>query len=260
MPIITLTTDLGLKDYYVASLKGNILSQLPDVNIVDITHNVPLYDSPKAAFIIRNCYRDFPKGTIHIIGVESELNDNSKHVVIFNQEQYFIGADNGMFSLIFDNPPEKAVELSIPLETDKITFPTRDVFVKAACHIARGETLEVLGKPINELNYKISFQAITQDNIIKGVFNYIDNYGNLHSNIHESLFNNFGKGRRFSIYLRRSQYQINELSKTYNEVPESNIVILFNTSGFLEIAMNRASANKLLGLNIMDSFTIEFYD
>src|SRR3989344_8200052 len=111
MPIITLTTDLGSTDFYVGSLKGAILSQLADVTIVDITHNIPLYDFSKAAFIVRNCYRDFPKGTIHVIGVNPETDAETTHVAIEYDGYYFIGADNGVFSLIFDNIPDKIVEL-----------------------------------------------------------------------------------------------------------------------------------------------------
>ena len=109
MPIITLTTDLGLKDFYVGSLKGTILNQLADVTIVDISHNIPLYDYSKAAFIVRNCYLDFPQGTIHIIGLNPEIDSESVHVAIFYNGHYFIGADNGMFSLIFDSTPDKIV-------------------------------------------------------------------------------------------------------------------------------------------------------
>src|SRR3989338_5913938 len=103
MPIITLTTDLGSSDFYVGALKGAILSQLADVTLVDITHNIPLYNFSKAAFIVRNCYKDFPQGTIHIIGVNPEIDAETAHVAIFYNGHYFIGADNGMFSLIFED-------------------------------------------------------------------------------------------------------------------------------------------------------------
>ncbi len=141
MAVITLTTDLGLVDNYVASVKGAILKGYPEATIVDITHEVPQFDLQKSAFILRNCYQDFPEGTVHILGVNSEADVNIPHVALFANGHYFIGADNGVFSLIFDNPPEKVVELTISQDTDRVTFPTKDVFVKAACHIARGGTL-----------------------------------------------------------------------------------------------------------------------
>ncbi|MBI2279496.1 MAG: SAM-dependent chlorinase/fluorinase [Bacteroidetes bacterium] len=260
MPIITLTTDLGSTDFYVGSLKGAILSQLADVTIVDISHNVPLYNFSKAAFIVRNCYQDFPQGTIHIIGVNPEIDNETAHVAIYHNGHYFIGADNGMFSLIFDTAPDKIVELNINQDTDKITFPTRDVFSKAACHIARGGTLEVLGRIKNELNIRTLFQATTVNNLIKGMITYIDRYGNVHTNVSEDLFKNFGKGRKFTIYLRSSSYEITEISKTYNETYEGGIVAIFNTTGHIEIALNKGNAHSLLGLKEMNPFTIEFYD
>lgn len=260
MPIITLTTDLGLKDFYVGSLKGTILNQLADVTIVDISHNIPLYDYSKAAFIVRNCYLDFPQGTIHIIGLNPEIDSESVHVAIFYNGHYFIGADNGMFSLIFDSTPDKIVELSINQDTDKITFPTRDVFCKAACHIARGGTLEVLGKIKNELNIRTLFQATTVNNLIKGMISYVDHYGNVHTNISETLFKSFGKDRKFTIYLRSSSYEINEISKTYNQTYEGGIVAFFSTTGYIEVALNKGNANKILGLEVMDLISIEFYD
>lgn len=260
MPIITLTTDLGSTDFYVGSLKGAILSQLADVTIVDITHNIPLYDFSKAAFIVRNCYRDFPKGTIHVIGVNPETDAETTHVAIEYDGYYFIGADNGVFSLIFDNIPDKIVELNLRQDIDKITFPTRDVFSKAACHIARGGTLEVLGKIKTELNIRTLFHATTVNNLIKGLITYVDGYGNVHTNVSETLFNSFGRGRKFTIYLRSSSYEITEISKTYNETYEGGIIALFSTTGYIEVALNKGNASKLLGLEEMNPFTIEFYD
>ena len=260
MPVITLTTDLGLKDYYVASIKGAILSQFEGVRIVDITHEIPPFSYSVAAFIIRNCYKDFPKGTIHLIGVNAETDVDIPHVVIFENGHYFIGADNGIFSLIFDKTPEKIFELNIGQDTDNITFPTRDVFVKAACHIARGGTLEMIGKSKETIEVKTMFRAISENNSIRGMVSYIDHYGNLLSNISESMFRTFGRGRKFSIYLRNANYEISEITKAYNTVPEGEKVAMFSSTGFIEIAVNKGNASKLFGVKENDLIRIEFYD
>ena len=102
MPIITLTSDWGTKDHYLASVKGVILKQIPEARIVDISHNISPHNLTEAAFIIRNCYHDFPEGTIHIIGVSTIESEHTPHTIICTEGQYFIGADNGIFSLIFD--------------------------------------------------------------------------------------------------------------------------------------------------------------
>src|ERR1043166_9627398 len=121
MPIITLTTDLGSKDHYVGAIKGSIYSLLADVTIVDISHQIPTYNIQDAAYIIRNAYHTFPKGTIHIIGIRSEQTDLASHVIVLADGHYFIGADNGIFSLLLEKGFEKAIELPSPPST----FPTQ---------------------------------------------------------------------------------------------------------------------------------------
>lgn len=260
MAIITLTTDLGLVDNYVASVKGAILKSAPETTIIDITHEVPSFDLQKSAFILRNCYQDFPEGTVHILGVNSEADVNIPHVALFANGHYFVGADNGVFSLIFDNPPEKVVELTISQDTDRITFPTKDVFVKAACHIARGGTLEVIGTAKYELSVRTMFRAVSENNIIKGLATYIDHYGNVITNISESQFKNFGNGRAFKILFRSAEYEIDEISSTYSSVVDGERVALFSSTGYIEIAINKANASKLFGINQGDTIRVEFYD
>ena len=260
MAVITLTTDLGLVDNYVASVKGAILKGYPEATIIDITHEVPSFDLQKSAFILRNCYQDFPEGTVHIIGVNSEADVNTPHVALFANGHYFVGADNGVFSLIFDNPPEKVVELTISQDTNRITFPTKDVFVKAACHIARGGTLEVIGTAKYELSVRTMFRAVSENNIIKGIATYIDHYGNVITNISESQFKNFGNGRPFKILFRREEYEIDVISSAYSSVIEGERVALFSSTGYIEIAINKANASKLFGINQGDTIRVEFYD
>ena len=129
MALITLTSDMGLKDYYVASIKGAILSQHPEAVVVDISHNVPPFDIAQASFILRNTYRDFPEGTIHIISVNPEEDEQTEHIIVKQEGQYFIAADNGIFSLMFDRPPEAAFALNISQDSDQITFPTKHLFI-----------------------------------------------------------------------------------------------------------------------------------
>ncbi|MGB0888160.1 MAG: SAM hydrolase/SAM-dependent halogenase family protein [Vicingaceae bacterium] len=260
MAVITLTTDLGLVDNYVASVKGAILKGYPEATIVDITHEIPAFDLQKSAFILRNCYQDFPEGTVHILGVNSEADVNVPHVALFANGHYFIGADNGVFSLIFDNPPEKVVELTLSQDTDRVTFPTKDVFVKAACHIARGGTLEVIGTAKYELSVRTMFRAVSDNNIIKGIATYIDHYGNVITNISESQFKNFGNGRPFKILFRSAEYEIDEISSSYSAVVEGERVAMFSSTGYIEIAINKANASKLFGINQGDTIRVEFYD
>ena len=97
MAVITLTTDLGLKDYYVGSIKGAILKDIPSAHIIDISHDIPSFDISVASFCLKNVYKDFPDGSIHIIGVAPSADENTLHLVIEKDGHFFIGADNGIF-------------------------------------------------------------------------------------------------------------------------------------------------------------------
>lgn len=260
MAIITLTTDLGLKDHYVGVVKGSILKDCPDVQIVDISHQIPAYDILEAAFTLKSSYTNFPDGTIHILGVNPEVNEESNHLLIEYKNQYFIGADNGVFSLIFDEKPQRIFELNISPNEEDLTFPTKDIFTKAACHIIKGGTPEMIGKPVEELVEKALFRAVSVGNTLKGLVIHIDHYGNVMTNIEETFFKSFRAGRDFVIEFRKGEYDIKDISKAYNDVPEGEKVALFSSSNLLEIAINKGDASKLLGLRKSDTIRIEFHD
>lgn len=261
MAIITLTTDLGLKDSYVGAVKGAILKELPSVTIVDISHQIKKFDISEAAFVLRTAYSNFPDGTVHIIGVNTTVTLKIPHVVVLHKNHYFVGADNGIFSLIFDTIPDKVVELSISQNTDVLTFPTKDIFAKAACHIARGGTMEVIGTPVNQLSKSENLRPFSEGTtVLKGVVIYVDDYENIITNITEQQFYEFGKGRAFNIFFRKLEYTINTISKNYSEVVVGERVALFGALGFLEIAINKGKAKGIFGVNIRDVIRVEFYD
>jgi S-adenosylmethionine hydrolase len=139
-PIVTLTTDFGEKDHYVGAVKGAIYSELENIRIVDISHSISPFHSTEAAYIIQNAYRSFPPGTIHIIGIDSELNPENRHIAVKLDDHFFICANNGLISMLASEiNPEKIVEINIH-DRVETNFPVLDVFVKVACHIARGGT------------------------------------------------------------------------------------------------------------------------
>ncbi len=263
MAIITLTTDLGIEDYYVSAVKGSIISALnDDVTIVDITNQIKIFDIRNAAYTLKNTFENFPAGTIHIVSVDSGISTSRQAILMEYRGHYFIGSDNGLFSLIYDIPPNNFYELNIDIDTNVLTFPTRDIFAKAACHIARGGTPEIIGRKIDKI---ASFQKPipqTQEFFIRGSVVHIDSYGNAITNITKKLFKEIGKNRRFSIGFRN--YEVNELSQTYSDVGDGIKLALFNTMGNLEIAINRGvegyggSASQLLGLKEDEIVTVTF--
>jgi S-adenosyl-L-methionine hydrolase (adenosine-forming) len=257
MAIITLTSDWGLKDHYAGSVKGAILRQLPDARIVDISHQVPAFDLNQAAFIIRNFYGNFPEGTIHILAINAEAGTDTPHTLVFHNGQYFIGADNGIFSLLFDDKPAMIIELDVIQDSDYFTFPSRDVFVKVACHIASGKPIGELGHPKEGLVQKMAFKPVIQDDLIRGKVIYIDNYENVFVNITEKLFTSIVKNRKFAITFRSPNYRITSISKSYKDVNPGEMLALFSTSGYLEIAINQSKASSLLGLKMDQLVLVE---
>ena len=275
MAIITLTTDFGEKDHFAGAIKGAIHSELPDVRIVDISHSVSPFSIPEAAYIIQNAYSSFPKGTIHLIGIDSEINEENKHIAIKLDDHYFVCANNGIMSMICSEiAPEKIVEINIH---DKIetSFPVLDVFVKVACHIARGGTLEVIGKLINSIKPIKNLNPFVNDDKtqIIGTVIYIDNYGNVVTNIKRKFFENIQKGREFEISARN--YKFKKIHHKYSDIINFSIpedkrhdegkgLVVFNSSNYLEIAVYKSncatvgSASTLMGLKMMDTVTINF--
>ena len=260
MPIITLTTDLGTVDHYVSAVKATILRQLDNANIVDISHDIPSFNIIHAAFVLKNVYQEFPAGSIHIIGVNAETNEDNSHLAVYANGHYFVGTDNGIFSLLLDLKPDKIVEITTTRDSDNENFPVKDVFAKAACHIARGGTLEITGTEIKQFSKEFAkLEALHDKNSIRGSIIHIDHYGNAITNISLRLFKDVAKGRAYTINLgNKEHYTLNTIRKKYNEVQAGEAVALFISTDFLTISINNGSASSLMGLHINDTVRIEF--
>jgi len=247
MTVITLISDWGLNDYYTAAVKGMIFKHLPNANVIDISHQITPFDVGQAAYVLKNTYRSFPDNTIHIVGVNTEESIEHPHAVAYFNKQYFIGADNGVFSLIFDKPPEKLVELDILQDSDHFTFSGRDRFVKAAVHLAKGGKIEDLGAKKEGLITKMPFVPVVDKDYIRGIVTHIDTYENLITNIPKSLFTKKVKNKNFTISLRSAK--LSAIHTSYDDVPHGDVVAIFASHGMLEIAMNKSKAASLLGID-----------
>ncbi len=256
MPVITLTTDMGNSGYYVASVKAAIVKGLPDANIIDITHSVRPFHITSAAFIIRNVYKQFPEGTIHIVAVDALNSPHSKVIAIKMEGHYFIGPDNGLFSLVFSNPPAEVVEITIAPSIDSLAFVAKDIMAKTAVHIAKGASLNEIGREYKNYTQLTAWQPIYNDDTIRTSVVYVDEYGNCIFNLEKELFERVGRGRKFSVDVKRNP--VEGISKTYNDVSGGELVALFTGSGLLEIAINRGNISELLGLKEGDSVLISF--
>ena len=275
MAIITLTTDFGHKDHFVGAIKGTIYKELSDAKIVDISHSIAPFNIQECAYILKNSYKNFPDGSIHIVGVDSEWTPENQHIAVLVDNHYFIMANNGVIGLIISEiVPEKVVEIQLPNTIDS-PFPEMDVFVKAASHIARGGKLEVIGRPFKDLKDLREFNPRISDDgkTISGSVIYIDNYGNVVTNIQHNTFKSIGKGRPFELHARNKK--IKEIHKKYSDIINYNLdksqrkapgelLALFNSSGYVEIAIYKSDLNTvggastLLGLDYRDTVIINF--
>lgn len=273
MSVITLTTDFGNKSYIVASIKGSILKELSDAKIIDITHEIEPFNILKTAFTIRNVYRDFPEGTIHVIGVDTLPTKVTRLLAAKIDGHYFIAADNGILSLILsEQKPENMVEITLGRFNELSNFPTRDIFVPVACHLARGGKLEIIGNKTE--NYKESNSLkpiVTNDILLSGTVVHIDNYGNVVTNIQKKMFDEVRRGRNFEVLVRN--FRFNKISTRYADVVKDHdnevashgeSLVLFNSAGFLEVAVYKGNpstfggASSLFGLGLGDRISIEF--
>ena len=275
MAIITLTTDFGLKDHFVGALKGSIYKELADAKVVDISHDISPFNIQECAYILENSYKSFPEGTVHIVGVDSEPTPENQHIAVLVDGHYFVTANNGVIGLITSEiNPKKVVQINIP-NPDHGSFPVMDVFVKVACHIARGGTLEVVGKHFEGLKDLRGFAPTVTDNgkKIMGNVIYIDNYGNVVTNIHKKFFEAYRKGRDFEISARTTK--INHIHNKYSDIIDfkleknkrkgaGDLMALFNAAEYIELAIYKSDLNTvggaatLLGLDYRDAITINF--
>jgi S-adenosylmethionine hydrolase len=282
MSIITLTTDYGLKDHFVGALKGKILTEFPSATIVDISHEIDHFNTAEASYIIGASYFSFPKGTVHLIGVDAELNQENQHIAIEWNEHFFVCADNGILSILTQAVlPQKMVAINIH---DKLNFDATDldVFVAVACHLAKGGLLNVIGKEIHALKQLTDLKPMVADdkNAIKGYVIYIDHFGNVVTNISKQLFLEVAKMRDFEIPLLQKKNQkksspIRKIFSKYSDIAldkkfnikdfEGDKLAVFNEAGFLEIAIFRSNPNSLgsaaslLGLGFRDVIVVNFF-
>lgn len=263
MPIITLTSDYGVQDHYLPSVKGALLSESTEYTLVDISHSIEPGNFFEAAFILGHCYSNFPKGTVHLVAFQ-EISENGKLLAAEMDDHFFLMADNGLLSMI--NPDLKIKKIiEIDFRSEKTYFPAKDILTRAANHLARGGSIDLLGRQVHEMVQKtISRPIVNNDkSSIKGSVVYIDNFGNLVSNISQKIFKEVGQGRGFEVQLPRNQ-RISKLSDSYHSVSSGSVMAFFNSQNLLEVAVRDSrgkvfnGANTLLGIEVQNVITIQF--
>jgi S-adenosylmethionine hydrolase len=272
--MITLTSDIGNKDYAIAQLKGKMYSISPNVNIVDISHQIAPFNYKEAAYILGNVYHQFPDFTIHIIAIDTEIYKNTNHLIVLYNNHYFIGANNGIIShIVRDQSVDMIIEINQNNEiySKYNNFDALGIF---AIDLMNGKNIRDFGTEVSDLKTVTSekpFFAIDKSYcIVKIIFK--DNFGNLVFNITKKQFDDFGNGRDFEINVKSKiitrivdKYVDVALKSAYDlQNYEGDLLAKFNEAGYLEIALFRSNpeimgtVQSLLGLNYNETITINF--
>jgi S-adenosyl-L-methionine hydrolase (adenosine-forming) len=257
-PIITLLTDFGQQDAYVGILKGVILTINPDVRLVDLSHEVPPQEILSAAFMLRSAWGYFPPGSIHLAVVDPGVGSRRRAMAAACGEQFLVGPDNGLFSLIFAEPgPHTLINLENPryfLPRVSTTFHGRDIFAPVAAHLSLGVPLTDLGPALSDpvrLDWPIPKFGEKE---ITGQIVACDRFGNLISNIPFEKLESWLQGG--SAKFRIHKQEISDLAATYSEVLPGTLLALGGSHGYLEIACRQDSAARVLGAGVGDQIGV----
>jgi S-adenosylmethionine hydrolase len=248
--IITLTSDFGLQDHYVSAMKAVILGIAPDVRMVDISHEIPPQDIMAGAWVIRNSAFLFPPGTIHLVVVDPGVGTPRHPVALKVNGHYFVGPDNGIFSLFFEEFDHQAYKLnnkSFWQEGISKTFHGRDIFAPIAAYLSAGVSIEALGEPIEELvTYHWAVPIADKDGL-QGWVVHIDRFGNLITNISEELLDEHLQKKQVKIYVGNTM--LNRVVSTFGDVEEGEPAGFIGSSGMLEIGINKGNAARMLSVD-----------
>jgi S-adenosylmethionine hydrolase len=247
--VITLTTDFGLQDYYVSAMKAVMLGIAPEVRLVDISHDIPSQDIMAGSWILHNSAMLFPSGTVHTVVVDPGVGTDRKPIALKIDDQYFVGPDNGIFSLLTAEKDFKAVRLSNVKywrSNPSNTFHGRDIFAPVAAHLSQGVELEELGESLDDLvTYRWSVPIADKDGL-EGMVIHIDKFGNLITNLPASLIEDVIEDKSVKIYVGNTI--LDEIVTTFGSVTEGEPAAYIGSSGMLEIGINKGNAEKMLGV------------
>ena len=247
MPLLTLTSDIGNNDYLTGAIKARLLKMNPGFQLIDISHQIVPFNYPQAAYVCRNAIKNFPDFTYHLILVNLFEKKSDYLLLAFHQNQYLFCADNGLLTMILEEKPELVIGLPWLKGKTKNTLHCIDVFARTIDELAAGESIKNIGIPDVAYTEKNPLKPAIGEEWIDGQIIFIDNFENVIVNITHEQFEEQRRGRSFKITFKRDEV-IDHISDTYADVPEGEKLALFNSAGYLEIAINKGNAAGLLGL------------
>ena len=250
-PIITLTTDFGTSDHLVGSMKGVILNINPAARIVDLNHSVVPYDILDGALSIANAYRFFPSRTIHVVIVDPGVGTERRPILVSGEKQFFVAPDNGVLSMIFERESCTVRHISAEhyfLNPVSPTFHGRDIFAPTAGWLSKAFQTEAFGEPVTDFVRFTMPKAKSNGQAVKGVILRVDAFGNLMTNLtaEDIPIGALGGG---AIKLAVNGKQVLRFGQTFASGNPGEPIALLGSSGYVEIAVNRGSAARTLGVN-----------
>jgi S-adenosylmethionine hydrolase len=255
MAIVTLLSDSGDSDHYVAAIKGKVLSTNPGLSIVDISTKINPCDIGHGAFVLKSAFRDFPKGTVHIVAVDAAGNRGDSHLAIQLEDHFFVSVDNGLLGLISDKTPQNIVELNV-ITTISTSFPERDILAPAAARLASGVSITTLGTPLSTFKKMTDRHVKATKKQILGHVIRVDGFGNLITNIEKDTFELLSKGKVFTVSFGGEKMR--RIHTGYHQADQGDCFLLFNSLGLLEIGIYKGNASDLLGLSYDSPVNIVF--
>ncbi len=258
MSIITLITDWNKSDYYIGAVKGKILSLDPAMQIVDINHQILPFNIMQTAFVVRNCYYNFPPGTVHIIAVNAALTHKKSLLILKINKQYFLTSDNGICGLISSEQPEAVYRVNKSEINNN--FLSVDTFIKTAFHILNGDDFDSFCKLTDSYEKQVPLRPVIDKNLINGSVIYIDSFSNAITNVSRETFTKVGQGKPYEIFIQSNHYRIDKINETYEDSMSGELLAIFNSIDLLEVAINHGAAADLLNLKISSAVRIKFYN
>jgi S-adenosylmethionine hydrolase len=264
-PLITLTTDFGISDHFVGTIKGVILGIAPDARIVDISHSVQAFDVLDGALTISQAYAYFPSGTVHMVVIDPGVGTARRPILVTSERHYFVAPDNGVMSLIYDREQRLSVrEVKAEhyyLQPVSNTFHARDIFSPVAAYLAKGVDSDRFGEEITDfVRFSAPKPKATGANGLRGVVLKVDRFGNIITNITQqdapALFQETPPAFKITIGKR----EITELKSAYAIGAPGEVFGILGSMGFLEIAANRNSAAQIVGVGKGTEVNIAFGD
>lgn len=247
MPLVTLTTDLGMQDFIPGAIKGRLWQTNENFVITDITHLLSPFNFPQAAYISRNVIHNYPVNTLHLVLV-NVFDEKPTHMLLAEHNGQYIGcADNGLLTMILEEKPQKIVAIPFPTTLPRTIFSCAGIVAEAFNKILQGKKIESLGDDKIEMQIKNPFRPMLGKDWMEGQIIFIDNFENVVVNITEKEFEEQRQGRRFKIVFKRNEV-IDKISDCYADVQHGEKLAMFNSAGYLEIAINKGNAAGLLGL------------